>query len=169
MVAPSSIRIAQRRRRLRGSVDVHTAQRQPITGTPLEDIPEDTLYRHFTSRRSRQRGDYIRILDHWLEIFPREQVYIGFFDDIVERPRELLGEVFRHLGVSDNVDYSAFPYQKRINKGVGVQMPERCRAVLSDMYRDDIERLYERFGERVAAWRCVTPAARLVNQQGGRV
>jgi hypothetical protein len=39
LVAPPSIKIAQRRRRLRGSADVHTAQRQPITGTPLE-VPQ---------------------------------------------------------------------------------------------------------------------------------
>jgi hypothetical protein len=39
LVPPLSIRIAQRRRRLRGSPEVHTAHRQPITGTPLE-VPQ---------------------------------------------------------------------------------------------------------------------------------
>jgi hypothetical protein len=123
------------------------------SGLRFEDVPESTFKEHFLSRRSRRRSDYLATLDSWLEFFPSEQIYVGFFDDIVEKPLDLLAGVFQHLGISENVNYGSFPSHEVINKGAGIAMPEQHRSMLRDIYRPEIDRLYERFGDRVAKWR----------------
>jgi hypothetical protein len=117
-----------------------------------EEVSEAEIRDHFESARSIQRGDYLTTIDNWLSFYPPERLYTGFYDDIIEQPRELLKEVFAHLGVSTDVDWTALPYDRVIFKGTGIPLPDRLRAVLVEMYRSDLRRLAERFGERVVRW-----------------
>ena len=48
----------------------------------LEDVSEAELLEQLGSLGSRKRGDYVRALDTWQSVFPREQLFIGFFEDI---------------------------------------------------------------------------------------
>lgn len=108
-----------------------------------------------------KRSDYLTILDNWLSEFPREQLYIGFFEDIVHRPRKLLSDIFSHIGVSPEVEWTSFPVDRIRSPGLRVKgyqgsphyMPPEIRRFLEEMYAEKIERLHERFGEPVAGWR----------------
>lgn len=51
-----------------------------------EEIHQSDFVDHFGADRFLMRGDYRTILDHWLSVFPEKQLFIGFFEDIVERP-----------------------------------------------------------------------------------
>ena len=73
---------------------------------PLADFAEaweaesDRIARGWHPRfHYRERGFYARQLDRWLELFPREQLLILFYEDWLERPREVLNSVFAHLGI----------------------------------------------------------------------
>jgi len=88
-----------------------------------------------------------------LGVFPREQLYIGFFDDIKNRPRQLLDELFGFLGVSRKVRWDAFPCEEVVYGGLGISMPEKMRSFLENMYAEQIEDLYCSFGEKVETWR----------------
>ncbi len=57
-------------------------------------------------------GDYLGQLRRWLAVFPREQIHVGFYEDIAGRPAALLREVFSFLGVDPDVDLSAFPVRE---------------------------------------------------------
>lgn len=90
-----------------------------------------------TSVKCQSRGNYCAILESWTSVFPRSQIFIGLMDDAIERPKELLMRVFEFLGVSSDVDFSDFPYNKKIFEGRSVGIPERCRQLLDDMYKSD--------------------------------
>ena len=105
--------------------------------------------------RARRNGDYLIILDKWLSVFPPEQLYVGFFEQIADCPHKLLGEVFAFLGVSQGVDWSSLPYNQAINKGPAIPIPKKYRDFLEEMYCRDIEVLYERFGGPIVGWRCL--------------
>ncbi|MDY7079448.1 MAG: sulfotransferase [Chloroflexota bacterium] len=126
-----------------------------IPGRKYEEVHESEFDAHLKHERSVRRGDYLTILDNWLRVFPSERLYIGFFEDIASSPQELLGEIFAHLGVSREVDWESFPFREVINRSPSVSMPQKYRESLQKMYCQDIEILYERFGDRVAAWRCM--------------
>ncbi len=123
------------------------------SGRRYEDVGDREFYAHFKRRTARRRSDYLRTLDCWLSVFPESQLFVGFYDDIVERPRALLSGVFRHIGVSEDVDWSSFPYRETIHRGPRIQMPDACRAFLEETYGDAVEALARRFGGPAEEWR----------------
>jgi hypothetical protein len=145
-------------------------------GRAFDDVPEGEFLAFLESERSVSRSLYCRMLDNWLSVFPSEQLYVGFFETISERPRELLSELFAHLGVSSEVDWGSFPIGRVILPSVeprpeegrdrGVRgplggtggeylpCPDSIRKRLEQLYAEELARLSERYGERVARWRC---------------
>lgn len=130
----------------------------------LADVTDAKFTAYLTSEPCIKRSDYLTILDNWISVFPREQLYIGFFEDIINRPRERLSDIFSHLGVSDEVDWTRFPVNRVILPYAGpvdghqsspAYMRPEIRRFLEQMYKPDIERLYERFGRPIAGWRGV--------------
>ncbi len=128
----------------------------------LAEVTDSAFKTYFTSERCMRRNDYLTILDNWMSVFPREQLYIGFFEDIVNHPRELLSDVFSHLGVSGKVNWTRFPVDQVVlphtgpvhgHQGSRTHMRPEIRRFLEQLYKPEIDRLYERFGEPIAAWR----------------
>lgn len=114
---------------------------------PIEQVSDEEFLAHFQSPASRRRGDYETILNNWRRIFPTERFFLVFYEDVISRPRELLTNLFQHLGVSTDVDWTKFPLEKRFYEGSGIQMPEQFRPVLMEMYRPAIVRMRERWNQ----------------------
>jgi hypothetical protein len=123
------------------------------TGRSYEQVPAKEFYAHFRSPRIQQNGLYTRLLTRWLSIFPERQLLVGFVEDLHERPRELLGRIFRHIGVSQEVDWSGFPYDRRIHRGPAIPLPDSYRRCLEEIFAEEIERLATRFGGPAQGWR----------------
>jgi len=143
------------------------------TGRQLEEIEDLEFYTLFEKKSFQKQGDYPTMLENWLEVFPREQLFVGLFEDIVHYPQRLLRQVFAHIGVSAEVDWSAFPFQDVIvpptgpdiathDFGRGVRlathrrtdtfMPARYRRFLTDLYQSDIKVLSDRYELPVEQW-----------------
>jgi hypothetical protein len=116
------------------------------------EVPEQEFLDHFRAQRSMKRGDYLTILDNWLSVFPRDQLFIGAFASIAGAPRALLTEIFVHLGVSTDVNWRDFPYNEKVFSGGGVEIPPSLRAALVDLYSEDRKRTQERFGGIAKGW-----------------
>ena len=115
-------------------------------------VPEKEFCDHITSARSVMRGDYLTIVDSWLSRYRPDQLLILRFEEIREQPRELLCRVFQHLGATTDIDWASLPFDQVIFQGVGVPPPPAIRDFLRDMYRNDLERIVERFGGELRAW-----------------
>ena len=132
-------------------------------GLTAKDVPEDAYLEYFESEHSTARTRYMEMLGNWEQVFPKDQLFIGFFDDLKSRPWELLLDVFRHLGVSDQVEPKDFLVKKRIlpvtknhgvakSRGTAGDMPGFAADFLGKMYKDEIAALKARFGEACADW-----------------
>lgn len=143
---------------LRNPIDrMWAATRRALAKTPgrsLDHITEEEAMVFFHYPWSRKQNDYPTNLDNWLSIFPREQLFVGFYDAIARDPQSLLRQIFSFLGVSSDVDWNGFPYGQVINKNPESPIPARCREFLEQAYAADIENLYQRFGDAVRSWRC---------------
>ena len=118
----------------------------------FDQVPEDEFYAHFKSQGARARNGYHAILDNWLSIFSKEQLHVTFFEEIIHRPRQLLEEVFEHIGVSCDVDWSTFPYTNKFHQGDPTPLPDHYRQVLEEQYRNEIAGLQSRFGAALDGW-----------------
>jgi len=128
-----------------------------------EEIDENEIYDFFLNQKysypgdyepGLNYGDYSRIIKKWLSEFPREQLFIGFFDDISCEPKALLTNIFEFLGVSSDISWDDFPFNTVFNKNPNVELPRKYRDFLEDLYCEELERLYDQFGGKVANWRC---------------
>jgi hypothetical protein len=120
-------------------------------GRRFEDVSEQEIYAHFRNERSILRSDYLKTLDTW-SVFPSEQVFIGWFEDIKVRPAGLLRDVFAHLGAETDIDLNGFPFAEKVFAGRSIPVPEQFRSALIEQYRDALRELENRFGDRVRAW-----------------
>ena len=122
-------------------------------GRRLEEVEEWEFLAHFRSSGARRQGSYAAMLERWLSVFPEEQLLVAFFEDIAERPRDLLSRVFRHIGVSEPADWERFPYDSQIHGGLPAALPDAYRESLREIYRGELEALAARLGGPARGWR----------------
>ena len=81
-------------------------------------------------------GDYLGQLRRWTSVFPKKQLYVGFYESIVTRPETLLREVFHFLGVDPELDLSGFPVQKHFLSGSTISLTPTLHARLHTLLHD---------------------------------
>lgn len=96
---------------------------------------------NFNHSWSTTYGDYQGSLQRWSQIYPKNQIFVGFFETIRENPTKLLGEIFRFLDIEENMDWSKFRAQEQILKGMASELPENLRAPLQRICRKQIASL----------------------------
>ncbi len=88
------------------------------------------------------RSRYAEQLDHWFELFPREQFYFVKTEDLASKPAEALAGVHRFLGLPhhERDEHSSF------HVGHYAPMSADTRAKLVEYFRPHNEQLYELVG-----------------------
>lgn len=122
-------------------------------GRPFPEVPTEAFMAHFRSFDSWKHADYRGILRRWQTCFPRVQIFVGFFEDVVSNPQPLLEEIFSFLGVGAAVDWDRMPYRSPVNAGPGLRMPADYRAFLEGLWRDEIEEQACYLGGPAERWR----------------
>ncbi len=101
------------------------------------------------------RGNYLSILKNWESIFPKEQIYIGFYEDVVRAPEALMSSIFDFLEVDKGTYKHYTSLTKRINSSDKIQqvIPPEIEYLLAKKYRYQIKELSKRFGGHAENWR----------------
>src|SRR5918993_1068869 len=106
----------------------------------IEDVTDEEFQRHFQSKRSRLFTDYLRTLKNWGSIFPEEQIFVGFLEDVHFYPNRLLARAYRVI-------------RRKIHSRDVETMPTRLAVGLAEAYLEDARALEERFGGYASFWR----------------
>ncbi len=126
------------------------------------DVDDTEFVAQFRSHYSIERGQFSKIIDQWTSIFDEDQLHIAFFDDIVDRPKSMLSEVLEHIGARTDIDWSTVPFAQVIDRGVRGQgdvigssstaLPAHHRALLEELYADEIATLAKTLGGPAKTW-----------------
>lgn len=119
---------------------------------PFEKLTTDDFNWHFNSYASTIRSDYSRTVSNWLSVFPKEQFYLCYYEDVKENPEQLLNNVFGFLGVNSISDFNDFPFNKVINRGPTNKIPEKESKLLEELYYPKIKQMVPYLGERCLKW-----------------
>lgn len=122
----------------------------------LNEASDQWFLDHFYSQGSLKRGDYLRCLSNWLEVFPKEQLLIVDYDEIVSNPLKVLTECCIHIGVNPDVftkKYQSGELSEPVNPGIKSPIRPSLLPVLHQLYDEKMkafEVVRKRLGEAVS-------------------
>ena len=123
-------------------------------GRSPEKITDQQLLRHFERKSHVLRTDYVRTFETWEAIFGRDQIFVGFLDEIHQDPRDLLLRLYRFLGVSASETHIPARLGRKVNASgqYSTAIPESVRIHLAEIYLPQLQELSARFGEPATDW-----------------
>ncbi|MEO1291256.1 MAG: sulfotransferase [Pseudomonadota bacterium] len=100
----------------------------------ISNVPEKKMLRFFANADQRARADYQRMIDNWQARLRPGHLFIGLFEDIAQRPAELLVDLFRFLGVAADQKYIHAKKRDSVqNASEGAAIPPDIRAHLEEL------------------------------------
>lgn len=135
------------------------------TATDFRKLSPEDIFRASIHGLVLGSGDYAEILRRWMSVFPREQIFVDFFENSVADPEIFYRKLMRFLGVASDVDLSSYPLNEAVNKSLlESNISPETQALLADIYREKArharELVHDQFGLD-APWPECTPASEL--------
>jgi hypothetical protein len=118
----------------------------------ITSLPVDQMAGIINSKSFELRSDYIRTLKIWQGEFQQENIFIGFYDEIVTNPEDLLLRLFDFLCVEKSSQYIPIDYQKRINQSPKKDIPKALEVYLANKYHPQMKELSVLFGSYAGQW-----------------
>ena len=100
----------------------------------------DSIKEMIDSPKIRKRGEYIRIIDSWRSVFGKENIFIGFYDQISSNPNELIQGVFDFLEI-EALSLSQRELSTRRNVSEKKEIPDEIEFILAERYKDEVYEL----------------------------
>lgn len=119
-------------------------------GESMESVTDEKFYTRLDNKRIRWMTSYSRTLRRWKAVYPEDQIFVGFLEDIHFFPEELLGRLYDFLGASTSADYVV--NRGRIHSGQQSTIPTRVASHLADTYHRHLKVLSGRFGGYADFW-----------------
>ena len=102
----------------------------------------------------KEKGNYIRYLKRWYEYFPKEQIKIFWYDDLIKDSLKTIRELYGWVGVDPS--FTPPKYNKKYNEnnsGYNPIMKTEDREMALDFYLPTIEKLEKFTGRDLTAWK----------------
>lgn len=112
----------------------------------FEDVSADEFRAFFSDPYQRRCAQYAALAETWGSRLQPGNLYVGVFDQIATRPREMLLDVMRFLGVRADPRYVDPNAGNPVNPTAATRIPAEQRAFLEDLFADDLAAARERFG-----------------------
>lgn len=112
----------------------------------LSSISDREFIDFFNKSNKREWGNnYLESLKIWETYYPKEQIFIGFFEEIIKRPEDFLIRVFEFLRIDASHKCIPDDVREKHNPGSGHELPKKYLEYLACKYYDQIEKLHIRF------------------------
>ena len=121
-------------------------------GMEPDETSDQWFIDHFRSPGSLARGDYLSCIRNWRAVYPAEQLQVLRFEDIQERPLQVLEACCRHLGVPGGVWEDGPGIREKVFSSGNEPLRSSLRPALLDLYWDRILSLSDYLGQDLSAW-----------------
>jgi hypothetical protein len=98
------------------------------------------------------RSDYLRTIELYSKYFDTSQIFIGFYDEIINNPRNLLTGLVRYLGGDVNQISNRLNLSSKINASPEMKIPEQALSYLKIRNAKMIKEMSDRFGGYCSVW-----------------
>ena len=119
----------------------------------LHTIRDEEMKAFLDAPHPPEHGQYLRVLQIWEQLYPREQIFIGFFEQLVQNPRQLLSDIYQFLEMDSSEQYIPEEVDKKVYPGAYSQLPAHWAHYLAQQHHEEIKRLHDRFNNSwTASW-----------------
>lgn len=122
-------------------------ENRTLTSLPLPELANIMIRPSLLSR-----SNYLKTLSIWRKYFPERQIFIGFYEELQHRPKELLLRIFEFLGVSSAEKYITDSAFNRVNASPQKKMPRELKIYLAKRYNSQIKELSSMIGGNTIYW-----------------
>ena len=98
------------------------------------------------------RGNYLEILERIESVFRADQVFLDFYDNVVEEPKVLLNRLSQFLALDDNA-FEHIDLQSKFYMSEQRNIPTSISVYLAQKYLMDIELMAQKFPFPCDIWR----------------
>jgi len=121
-------------------------------GQPIEKINQEDVLKFADWEGQKLRSDYLRTLELYSSIYPKQQILLGFYDAIVDQPLDLLTQVVSFVGGTTANIESQCNLKAINNTSLKMPLPPALRKILQEKYQDMIQLMAARFGAYANNW-----------------
>ena len=124
-------------------------------GRHIDECDDDAILKKIKGGFGKSRCDYLSTLRNWESSFKREQIFIGFFEEIERSPERLLSKIFNFLGIDDRMDFirsNSLVRRFNSNDGYTKPIPPKIKLYLTRQYFDMLKSQHELFGDHASEW-----------------
>jgi hypothetical protein len=118
----------------------------------LRDAGEDQLVQFATEPGQVLRGDYGRILAIWRKFVPPENIHLGFYEDIQNRPAEMLKGIQEFLGVETKISPNSELLAERRNDATPQKFSKDFLRRIAPAHAEAIRGSAEVLGQPAMRW-----------------
>ena len=110
------------------------------------------IIKYMESDAQSLRSEYIRTIDNYSSIFPKEQILICFYDAILDNPKALMNNILKHVCGEAPISINHLNLKSVVNKSIVVDRPKEVEAYLKNRYYPQIKELSEKYGGYFTKW-----------------
>ena len=107
-----------------------------LTDDEIFELREIALY---------SNSSYMNSLKIWESVYSLDQIFIGFFDQIISAPEELLESLYSFLNIDSPSPQHLVDARKVINKGSANKLPQKLEKKITKRLLPELRDLNERF------------------------
>jgi len=128
-------------------------KRVRLAGESPAALSDDALIARCAVPTGRSRADFGSNLERWLENFPRERLFIGFYGDIRAQPEDFFDRLCAFIGLDPLPVSSRGQLRERVNSSArGSPMPDAVRRYAAGKYRGEMATLARLAGGGSEQW-----------------
>jgi len=117
----------------------------------LHAVDEEQVIKFLMDSKHLASSRYLKNLEQWEKYYPASQIFVGFYEQVRDTPKQLIQSIYRFLGVDDSEQSIPLTVTKKVNVHDYPKMPDHIAYVLAQLLIDDIEKLHQRFNNQYTA------------------
>ena len=118
-------------------------------GLKYDRMDEKDVFKFIGSANCYRKGNYLENIRKWYTVFEEEKVFIGYLEEVIERPNKLLQNVLRHIGVDTDLSRLGTSIEEASHVGQPIPIEPKYQEFLQEKYFQHNKDLYELLGNEI--------------------
>lgn len=118
----------------------------------LKKISNQEIIDFMESDLQVSRSAYLKTIKNFSSVFPKEQILIGFYDALQDKPEQLFTEIVQFITGKTDISTASLGLKKVVYQSKKMDCPEEIEIFLKNKYREPITELAEIYGGYFGKW-----------------